>query len=107
MKKLTLPILIAVGATFLMIGALWAVQDPLVLENKYGKVEFSHQKHEDKKCQECHHTLKEGEESPKLCGECHKEGADISSKKAFHDTCKACHKKVAKGPTKCKACHQK
>ena len=107
MKKLTLPILIAVAATFLMIGALWAVDDPLILDNKYGKVELSHEKHSALKCQDCHHTLAEGEECPKKCGECHKEGADIGRKKAFHDNCKGCHKQMAKGPTKCKECHQK
>lgn len=107
MKKLTLPILIAVSGTFLMIGVLWAIQDPLILENKYGKVEFSHEKHSSLKCQDCHHTLKEGEKSPKLCGECHKAEAEISRKKAFHDNCKGCHKKMSQGPVKCKECHQK
>jgi len=107
MKRLTVPILIAVAATFLLIGVLWAIDDPLVLDNKYGKVELSHQKHSAQKCQDCHHTLKEGEECPKKCGECHKEGAEISRKKAFHDNCKGCHQQMAQGPTKCKECHQK
>lgn len=107
MKKLTFPILIVVGATFLTIGVLWAVQDPLVLENKYGKVEFSHGKHSSLKCQECHHTLKEGEESPKPCGDCHNAEATIKRKSAFHTTCTGCHKKLAKGPRKCRECHQK
>jgi len=107
MKKLTFPILIVVGATFLTIGVLWAVQDPLILESKYGNVELSHQKHSSLKCQECHHTLKEGEQSPKPCGECHKEGAEVSRKKAFHDNCKGCHKKMGQGPVKCRECHQK
>jgi DnaJ-class molecular chaperone len=107
MRKLALPILIAVGVTFLMIGVMWAQDDPLVLDNKYGKVTFSHKKHSDRTCQDCHHTLKEGETSPSSCGECHKEGAEISRKKAFHDSCKACHKKEAKGPQKCKECHVK
>lgn len=107
MRKLTIPILLAVGAAFLMIGVIWAMQDPLVLENKYGPVEFSHQKHANQKCQDCHHTLKEGEESPKPCGECHNADAEIKRKKAFHGTCTACHKKLAQGPQKCKECHQK
>jgi hypothetical protein len=90
-----------------MIGVIWAKEHTLVLENKYGPVEFSHQKHANQKCQDCHHTLKEGEESPKPCGECHNAEAEITAKKAFHGTCTACHKKLAQGPQKCKECHQK
>jgi DnaJ-class molecular chaperone len=107
MRKLALPILIAVGVIFLMIGVMWAQDEPLVLDNKYGKVTFSHQKHAEKKCEECHHTLEEGETSPESCHECHNEGAEITAKQAFHNTCQGCHKKVAKGPTKCKECHVK
>jgi len=107
MKKLALPILIAVIATFLVIGVMWAKEHTVVLENKYGKVEFAHQKHSGLKCQECHHTLKEGEESPQPCSECHKAGADVDAKTAYHTTCRDCHKKMAKGPQKCKECHQK
>ena len=107
MKKLTLPILIGIAATFLVMGVLWAVEDPLILENSYGKVELSHQKHSAQKCQDCHHTMKEGEQTTQPCGECHKEGATIDRKKAFHDNCKGCHQEMAKGPTKCKECHQK
>ncbi len=107
MKKLTLPVLIAVIATFLVIGVMWAKEHTVVLESKYGKVEFAHQKHGSLKCQECHHTLKEGEESAKPCSECHKAGADVDAKKAFHTTCRDCHKETAKGPQKCKECHQK
>lgn len=107
MKRLAFPILIAVGAVFLMMGVLWAVQDPLVLENKYGNVEFSHQKHADKECKECHHTFKAGDKSPTPCRECHKTGAEVTMKKAAHTRCKGCHKELAKGPTKCKECHKK
>jgi hypothetical protein len=107
MKKLALPILLMAGLTFVTIGVLWAVDDPLILDNKFGKVELSHEKHSALKCQDCHHTLEEGQESPQKCGECHNEGADVGRKKAFHDNCKGCHKKMAQGPTKCKECHQK
>ena len=107
MKKLALPILLIAGVTFLTIGVIWALDDPLILENSYGKVEMSHEKHSALKCQDCHHTLEEGKQDPKKCGECHKEGADIDRKKAFHDNCKGCHKEMAQGPTKCKECHQK
>jgi hypothetical protein len=107
MKKLTLPIVITVCAIFLMIGALAAKDHTVEFENKYGKVTFEHPKHGDLKCQDCHHNLNEGEESPQACRECHKEGADITAKKAFHDKCKACHKEMGKGPAKCKECHIK
>jgi DnaJ-class molecular chaperone len=107
MKRLALPILIAVGVTFLMLGALSAKEHTVVLENKFGNVTFEHQKHSDQKCQDCHHSLAEGDESPQPCGECHKSGAEVTAKKAFHDTCKSCHTKVGKGPTKCKECHVK
>jgi len=107
MKKLTLPILIAVGVVVVTIGVLWAVQDPLILENKYGQVSLSHGSHSALKCQDCHHTLKEGEQTPKPCGECHNDNAEINRKKAFHGNCTGCHKEMGQGPVKCKECHQK
>jgi len=106
MRTWSIPILLAISVTFLMMGVLWAVQDPLVLDNKYGKVEFSHAKHEDKACTDCHHTF-EGTGDPKPCGECHNAEAEINRKKAFHGTCMGCHKALAKGPRKCRECHQK
>lgn len=72
---------------------------------KKGKVTFDHKKHSaDIKCKSCHHK-----EPDTRCNTCHKakKGENISAKDAFHKSCKACHKKEKKGPTKCKACHKK
>ena len=66
---------------------------------KNGDVAFDHAKHleAEKGCKACHHTMKEGE-TPKKCVACHlaeeeKDGAPVR-KKAFHDQCKGCHKKL-------------
>ena len=107
MRKSMLLGVIGVCAVFLAIGVLWAVQDPLTIQSKYGNVSFSHQKHSGQKCQECHHTTKEGDQNPQPCTECHKEGAKVAAKEAFHKKCVECHKKAEKGPAKCKECHQK
>jgi hypothetical protein len=85
---------------------------------KYGDIAFDHAKHveAEKNCNACHHAMKEGE-TPKKCGECHladeeKDGAP-KRKKAFHDQCKGCHKKlheegkIEKKIHLCKSCHVK
>jgi hypothetical protein len=67
-----------------------------------------------KKCQDCHHTWK-GSGPIKKCFACHKKTAADSQKlakgvtafKAFHNSCKKCHQKMKKGPTKCSQCHPK
>jgi len=115
MKKLTLPILIAVSATFVMIGMLSAQSDVLTLKSKKGDITFPHKKHADAfKCVDCHHKMKAGEKTPKPCKECHKKGEAVSAMKAFHskesaNSCRGCHEKQGKGPkyTPCKNCHKK
>lgn len=77
---------------------------------KKGAVAFDHAKHqgyEGVTCDKCHHTDKGGKAATK-CSECHaKPDAKVNGKKAFHKTCKDCHKSGKKGPTKCKECHKK
>ncbi|MEW6721311.1 MAG: cytochrome c3 family protein [Thermodesulfobacteriota bacterium] len=71
-------------------------------------VEFPHKEHAGRlKCAECHHKDAAGKEQS--CFACHKaekKGEAIPFKDAMHGKCQACHKKVAKGPTKCNDCHK-
>ncbi len=59
-------------------------------------------------CQVCHHTTKPGVR-PTNCsdGGCHKFEATevVSRKKAFHGTCRTCHRETNSGPQKCSQCH--
>lgn len=56
-------------------------------------------------CMKCHHAAKSKEEI-KSCFECHGKDPNAPSvKNAFHKSCTACHRELAKGPTKCKECH--
>lgn len=84
-------------------------KDPIVLKVKKGDVTFSHAKHKAQACAKCHHKEKDGKKEV-ACHECHKaqkEGNTPKAKDAFHDSCKGCHKKDKKGPTKCNDCHKK
>jgi hypothetical protein len=99
-----------------------------------GPVTFTHGKHvEDYKiaCQECHHVYQNGknvwkkEMKVEKCEVCHNEPTvkrehtlppDLKKKNlklAFHNNCRACHKKTkkenpeTKAPTKCGECHKK
>ncbi|MEW6140014.1 MAG: cytochrome c3 family protein [Thermodesulfobacteriota bacterium] len=88
---------------------------------KKGPVNFSHPKHKELKCTQCHHEYKDGKnvwqegQEVKKCGSCHTlEGADkqVKLEKAFHDQCVKCHKDLKKekkktGPTSCSKCHPK
>lgn len=74
-------------------------------------VEFNHKAHAEtraKACKDCHHKNEAGKEEK--CSNCHKaktEGKVVELKEAFHTTCRDCHKKMAKGPSKCDDCHKK
>ena len=80
------------------------------------EVKFSHKGHAKTDCKVCHHK---GEASQKCASAgCH-DSTDPKDKtseksfyKAYHDmksekSCMGCHKKEAKGPTKCPECHPK
>lgn len=64
---------------------------------------------EDSVCQVCHHTTQVGFR-PQNCsdGNCHKFQATdvVSRKKAFHGTCRTCHREENAGPRKCSDCHK-
>jgi hypothetical protein len=101
--------------SILMVSGVFAAKDVVVLDNSFGQVKFTHKKHVDLKyeCIKCHHTWKKGEQSGKLCKDCHKakaEGKTISLKDAMHKDCKGCHEEAKKankptGPTTCTKCH--
>ena len=123
---------IAIIAATLMISVLLAAparaemdKGPEVMDvdvNKKGKKVpgYKHRKHQElpmigEACETCHHTAKKGEQ-PVACGKCHTHPKDkdaktgaIGFKKAFHDTCRGCHKKQGERPAlrKCKTCHPK
>jgi cytochrome c553 len=91
MKKL---VLIMVLLAF--VGATVAIAaDSYTYENKKGTVTFQHKAHQERVAGDCA-TCHEG--TP----------AKIDVDKTFgHKTCKACHKMMKKGPTKCNDCHKK
>jgi predicted CXXCH cytochrome family protein len=68
----------------------------ITLEAKPGNVTFNHKGHQDRgiKCETCHGTPAGG----KIAG---------FGKDKAHALCVECHKKEAKGPTKCADCHKK
>lgn len=86
-----------------------------------GDVIFSHTKHKDLKCTDCHHVFKDGKnvwkegDEVRKCSACHKkkkEGKVDKLKNAFHKQCMDCHKKLKKekkktGPISCSKCHEK
>ncbi|HMK35601.1 MAG TPA: cytochrome c3 family protein [Desulfomonilaceae bacterium] len=90
-------------------------------ETKQSPVSFSHTKHKEAKCTDCHHEFKDGKnvwqegQEVKKCSACHKleaEGKVVKLEKAYHDKCVTCHKNLKKenkktGPTACNKCHPK
>jgi hypothetical protein len=90
---------------------------------KKGPVAFSHEKHKEAKCVDCHHDFKDGKnvwqegQEVKKCSACHKLQAQdkvVKLELAYHDKCAGCHKKMKEenkktGPQKaqCNKCHAK
>jgi hypothetical protein len=121
-KALALVLGLALLAAFTLAYAeVKAPEEPIKINSKdvFGKKRkgdpiFDHKKHTDFKCQDCHHTWKEGEKVKK-CGECHlkkEKDKTLDLKDAFHDSCMDCHKKLKRekkkyGPTGCSKCHPK
>ena len=70
----------------------------ITLPVKPGNVTFDHSKHAAQKCTACHADEKGGA----IEGF----GKTVNKDKA-HAACLDCHKKEAKGPTKCAECHKK
>lgn len=109
MKKLIvlLAIVAFVGTAFTAIAMADNGPATIKLDAKMGAVTFNHAAHQSRvpDCKTCHHN---GVDAGK-CTTCHKKkkGDAPSAKSAFHKTCKGCHKKMKKGPTKCKQCHVK
>ena len=91
MKKLVIMMMLLA-----FVGANIAIAaDTYTYEVKKGTVTFDHTAHKARvsdDCTKCH------EGTP----------AKIEVDKNFgHKTCKACHKEMKKGPTKCNDCHKK
>lgn len=118
--------LISVVAAILFFGSLLVLQgafgqpDSITIDNpglyatdKYQGAPFNHKKHVDtlKDCKECHHTWEKGQ-TVKKCTDCHTKDSKIDAKKAFHASCRGCHRTMKKagkatGPTACTKCHPK
>ncbi len=84
------------------------------IQKSKAAVTFDHKAHADtlKKCSVCHHKSDEAGKGASKCfsAECHgakAEGKKLDMKEAYHKTCKGCHQKEKKGPTKCDDCHKK
>lgn len=106
----------------------------LFTEHTKGPVEFTHDNHAKNYstgCNECHHVYENGKNiwkegmEVKKCEVCHNEPTvkkekslppDLQKKNlklAFHNNCRACHRKIraddleTKAPTTCRGCHKK
>ena len=84
-------------------------------EGRRGRVPFPHHEHFElvvaspggETCQVCHHTNDAGA-TPDPCSDCHLVEATVdapSAEKAYHGTCKNCHREEQAGPRKCSECH--
>jgi SH3-like domain-containing protein len=80
-----------------------------------GAILFTHRKHwkyVEKgelavNCLICHHTNKPSDRMDD-CGKCHKTEATVKTpdrERAFHNSCRTCHKEQQAGPITCTACH--
>lgn len=97
------------------------IDSKVIEKKKKTPVVFSHPKHKELKCTQCHHEYKDGQnvwkegQEVKKCGTCHKEKAEgkiVKLESAFHNQCVKCHKDMKKdkkktGPTACTKCHPK
>ncbi len=94
MNKLVAALVAVFAATTLAVAA--EAPATLTLKAKQGNVTFPHKAHADrlKDCKVCHAT----EAGGKIEG---------FGKEKAHALCVQCHKKEAKGPTKCADCHKK
>jgi len=100
---------IGILALFVMSGALYSVEDIMILPkvgHRQPPVAFTHRAHANHyglKCVDCHHT---GENTK--CSQCHlirDQAAIINLKGAFHQQCLGCHRKLS-GPLGCSRCHK-
>jgi predicted CXXCH cytochrome family protein len=85
----------ALFAAALLVTTATAAAPPekITFPAKSGNVTFPHKAHGPKGCKTCH-TAAPG----KIAG---------FNKDKAHALCQECHKKEAKGPTKCDGCHKK
>jgi hypothetical protein len=112
-KKLAV-ILIAIAVAMAFAASMAIAGDPpaqVTLKksgDKQSAVTFNHAEHAKSfDCFACHHEAK-AKDQIKSCFECHgKDEKAPDAKTAFHNNCRGCHKKEAKGPTGCKDCHPK
>jgi hypothetical protein len=113
MKKIAVFMTLVVALVFGLGVAVAAPPDKMiinVIQKTKGPVQFDHKAHTAvaKDCKACHHADAAGKEQQ--CSKCHgdkTDGKKLSMKEAFHQTCKECHMKAKKGPSKCDECHQK
>lgn len=114
--------LMALAFTFVLSSSATSKAPPKdhvikICKTKKSAVKFPHAAHVKKlkakgvKCATCHHK----KSADKTCGtaKCHAKPqkgvaacTKASKKNAYHVSCIGCHKKMAKGPTKCKQCHK-
>ncbi len=111
-----------IAAATLAYAAVWAPEQEVVIAT--GKaftkpMSFSHSKHKEYKCTDCHHDYKNGQnmwregQQVKLCNDCHleeKKPLQMDLETAYHNKCVGCHRKIKKqgkktGPTACSKCH--
>lgn len=121
--KLVLLLLVAFVPA-LTVSGLYAYSEDIELGGKKdrGAVDFPHELHMDGfECLDCHHVMENGEnvldegdleeDNPDIyCGACHKEGATLERKEAFHYQCMGCHNNYKMtnektGPLLCGECH--
>lgn len=104
MKKLSILIVALAMTTLSLPGGVYADNGPaeIKLPASMGEITFDHATHQTRvtDCSTCHHM-----EPKTACRSCHGVKPEApSAKKAFHASCKDCHKQKG-GPTACKQCH--
>jgi len=103
-------VFLVAGLYSVKVNAKKAMPKTVTIKAKMGNVTFHHSAHLKRhiKCITCHHMMKKNH-NKMACRACHQKKAGKAPKAmtAFHKTCKGCHKKMHKGPTKCKGCHKK
>lgn len=113
MRKFAALIAVTVAVFFCLGVAVAAPPDKIsikAIQKTKSPVAYNHKMHSEKvkDCKTCHHADAAGKEQ--ACTKCHgakAEGKKVDAKEAFHQQCKNCHKKEAKGPQKCDECHPK
>jgi len=86
------------------------IPESITFENSRGAVTFPHLAHQERgyACKGCHHNVENDTDEPtEFCHDCHTADSEVSTRDAFHATCRDCHREFRDdgAPYACGACH--